>query len=270
MAIDIFPWLVMHHHRRNYLEICRPLIRRGEILIGDKSLTEGSDKGIPYHGFHFLVDGLNVFNTLIEEGMINDVYDHNERSKKIREEYDLSKPLLNFDEFSGFLMQEEGKGNDGAYIFNSKNGKVVRINEFNNNIDLPEGFNLIDKLPGNFVYDIPFPDDNSIYPNLGTKTRLAIKMTEAMKDKGIHAYQIKRSSYSNLGMGKVTHFNGNGLSEEFFFHSFDHDSVLVKGVYREYERRENSSRVSQVGPGKVLELDELVLFCNRMQMRKAA
>ena len=45
MATDIFPWLVMHHHRRNYLEICRPLIRRGEILIGDKSLTEGSDKG---------------------------------------------------------------------------------------------------------------------------------------------------------------------------------------------------------------------------------
>ena len=68
--------------------------------------------------------------------------------------------------------------------------------------------------------------------NLGTKTRLAIELTQIYPD--VHAYHIKRSGYTQLGMGKVTHFDCKGLKKEFFFMKFPDEAVL------EYIDRENS------------------------------
>ena len=234
MNIDIFPWLVEYHYKQNLLRTCMPLIRDGKIYIHEKPLAEGSDNNVPYHGFLFFVDGLSILDGLVAEGVINDIKDGSRTLESLIADYNSSKPLLSSEQFSNYLEQEQKVGEDGTYIFNSVTGKVVRVNELNNNAKLPVDFSLMEKIPKDFVYSDGRNHSNSI----GTKTRLAIKIPAFMEN--IHAYQIKRSPYGNkstgIGMGKVTHFDKNGLKEEFFF---GNTGANIIGFYRHYVIREN-------------------------------
>ena len=231
MNIDIFPWIVEHHYKRNLLEIGMPLISNGRIYINGKPLKEGSDKNAPYHGFLFLVDGLEIFSRLVREGMVNDIKDGPRRLESLAADYKSSTPLLTSRQFSDYLIQEEGFGEDGAYIYNSVTGNIVRVSELNNNPRLPNDFSLVERIPRDFVH----VNGKFELGEIGTKTRIAIKIPASMEH--IHAYQIKRSPYGDestgIGMGKVTHFDRNGLAEEFFFGKSGAD---ILGFYRHYSR----------------------------------
>ena len=260
MEKNIFPWLVMHHYETfldfyNQRDEAEPRIRDGRLMVNNKLLKEGSDNNMPYHGFIFLVDGLHIFDSLKEENMINDFKMEKGLEKTITDEYNDSKPLLTFEEFSNFLRnEEENEGEDGAYIYNSQMGNIVRVGCLNNNPNSLENFSLMKGLPTDFIYS----DSRNSNRSIGTKTEIAkiIPYHMASKGKKVDAYQIKRSSYAHLGMGKVTHFDGDGLMEEFFFDSFQYDSIKIKGVYRLYPSPSKSpERIV-----KTFELGEMKLF----------
>lgn len=265
MKIDIFPLLVEYHYQRNLVEICKPLIKDGKVVVDGNQLQEGSDANVPYHGFLFLVDGPEIFNTIVSENIINDVTDIQGRLETITKKYEDSTPLLTRDEFFGYLRREEHDGEDGAYILNSETGKVVRVSELSNSHSLPQGFSLMDRIPKDFVYK----DGRKTSPDkIGTKTRIAIKIPVAMKQKGkeVHTYQIKRTPYTDFGMGKVTHFDYNGLNQEFFF-VYENGKIL--GVYKKYSRRENG--LLYKSSQEIRELDKLQRFCeSRNQFKQAA
>lgn len=257
MKIDIFPFLVEHHYQRNLVEISNGG-NNGELLgIDGMPLQEGSDERTRYSGFLFLVDGSFVLEELKTRGIILD----NKRSL----EYSItqSAEVPTKDEFLDYLRKEEKKGQDGAYVFNSSNGKLIRIHEFNNNPELPEEFEFNDYIPLDFThYKSKTREGND---EIGTKTRVAIKIPVAMKQKGkeVHAYQIKRTPFTEFGMGKVTHFDYNGLNEEFFF-VYENGKVL--GVYREYSRRENG--LLYKSSQEIMELDKLQRFCESLNQFK--
>ena len=224
MRREIFPWLVEHH----YDTLDELLVKEGLLPIQKYDLREGSDRNVPYHGFLFMVDGPKILDRLNEEGLINDM------SEEIRREYDHSEPLLTKDDFLSYLRKQELEGEDGAYVFNSVTGKVVSCH-FNNNPNLLGDFSLTDRLPSNFVF---YDAEQLDLKYIGTKTRVAIKIPASMDN--VHAYQVKRSPYGNkstgIGMGKVTHFESFGLSEEFFFKRND---GVISGVYRPYFAKED-------------------------------
>lgn len=228
MRRDIFPWLVEHHY--NTLD---EFIKRDNLLPIEKyDIKEGSDRNVHYHGFLFMVDGPKILDNLRNQGMIND------NLETLTEDYHSSVPLEDNHNFLNYLKQQESEGDDGAYIFNSVNGKIVRVSELNNNPRLPEDFSLIKRIPHNFInYDHIGSLTETDSRKIGTKTRIAIKIPASMDN--VHAYQVKRSPYGNkstgIGMGKVTHFDKYGLDEEFFFKR--NDGVVV-GVYRYYPSKD--------------------------------
>ncbi|MBI4918647.1 hypothetical protein HY837_01855 [archaeon] len=219
---DLFGCLVRYHTELN-LETCLKYVKEGRIVDGDNlPLKEGSDKKTHYDGLLIVANGDTLVNRLKEDTVIHD--ESIGAFVDIREEKDLTKY---------FLEQEDS---DGAYVFDGVNSRITLVDELNNNIDLPEGVHFSDMIPSDFTHS----DANT--QSLGTKTRLAIKVPHAYKN--TEAFQIKRSAYTSFGMGKVTHFNSQGLVEEAFF-TFDPEKETknirenIYLIYRKYERKNN-------------------------------
>ncbi|MFC2134855.1 hypothetical protein ACFLTH_09575 [Bacteroidota bacterium] len=96
--------------------------------------------------------------------------------------------------------------------------------EIDNHGKLP---NLEGRIPNDFIHEKETETPTRL--DLGTKTRLAIKIPSMHE--GISAYQVKLTAYGPLGLGKVTHFDYEGLQREFFFRQ---DKLGIKGVVRKY------------------------------------
>jgi hypothetical protein len=238
--INIFPLLVVYHQQVN-LERCKRYIdKNGRILVEGQHLKEGSDIKTPHQGMLIIANG----DTLVD------------RLRKGEIIFDEPEPFTTLSDKNDFFTYLDKQIDcDGAYVFDSVNSRITRVDELNNSPrSLPRELNIYDMIPNDFV-----SSDGSIYNSLGTKTRLAIKIPHAYPN--TEAFQIKRSAYTHLGMGKVTHFDRDGLNEEFFFRTFWEDQQLtlrlIKGVYRTYSRENDKLiRVSQ----RIIDLKDLTRF----------
>ena len=221
----IFDWLVAYHIGVN-LEACLPHMQDGRIIgTNGKPLTENLDYYVqPHQGLLVVANGESLANRLKKDRVVHD------------DEIHPFTPTSNAGDFFRYLS-EYGQG-DGAYVFDGLNSRVTKIQELDNNPStLPENLDLYSMVPPDFF----FYDAHAHRAWIGNKTRLAIKLPHAYDS--TDTYQIKRSPYTEFGMGKVTHFNRQGLVEEFFFmYDPSSDGPFIKpdqgiiGVYRSYER----------------------------------
>ena len=220
-ASDVFKWLVEYHCRVN-LERCLPYISEGKVHIHGEPLDEGFEENELCKGVLVVANGETLFSRLREDAVVHD--DACGEHAAVKTKQDFFRYLLN------------QKNSDGAYVFDSVNGRITRVSEINNHLPGASRVVLAAMVPEDFVAQ---NGDISVQHNLGTKTRLAIKLPHAYEN--TETYQIKRSAYTDFGMGKVTHFNQQGLIEEFFFTcdpevwiTRPHNSI--KMVYRRYGR----------------------------------
>lgn len=148
--------------------------------------------------------------------------------------------------FKSYLAGQKGK--DGLYLFDSYNQTAMRVGNLRNNPELPKDFSVRSRLPKDFK-SRSASEEKDGENDIGTKTRLALVMPYALgqNNRDIETFQIKRSAYGLIG--KVTHFDINGLREEFFF---EYRGNSIVGVHRAYDAHDKSKRVETT-----LSLEEL-------------
>lgn len=222
----IFDWLREYHKTRN-LDACLPHISSEGAVISPftgRPYIEGEGENELYNGALIVSNGHTLVRDLIQDRIIED------------DVIDGYHPIKDRDAFFSYL--EKQKNNDGAFLYDSHEGGITRIYELGNKPQGLERINMLDFIPEDFV---SFDGRVSIRSNLGTKTRLAIKLPQAYPS--IETFQIKRSPYTNLRMGKITHFTRHGLAEEFFLMSVlggdltPREYADIMSVYRQYRRR---------------------------------
>jgi hypothetical protein len=237
---DIFANLVKYHYLVN-LPKCIPHIKNGQICDLDGiPLIEGDAKGeSPYYGGCIIIaDGDRLAKKLLDDNYIFD-------------EPDEFVPVTNNKDF--FVYLYDTIGSDGAYISNGDNKTMSKIIEFNNSIgNLTNYQTLLEKsIPHDFIYESGVIN----VKKLGTKTRLAIKIPKSLGYNNVHTYQIKRSSFGYLRMGKVTHFGKDGLMEEFYFKYAPYEDVPyvrddhpIAGIYKSYESNDKGLQLINAEP----------------------
>ncbi len=223
MRDRLFSWLVDYHCGVN-VEQCLPYMREGTVHnAGGRPLEEGVEENEHYKGLLIVANGDTLADKLSAGGVIHDDPD----------ELDFVRIAQPADLFQYLSRQ---RNSDGAYIVNGKKGEITRVSEVNNGLRVPGS--IYDQVPADFVsYDGKVP----VRGNLGTKTRLAIKMPLAYGE--TNTFQVKRTAYGNTGIGIVTHFGPQGLMEEFFLRhnpssagSYLWPKQHLIGVHRRYER----------------------------------
>ncbi len=191
-----------------------------------QQIKEGRENN-SYNGICVFKNGSTLCDRLVEDGRVHRL--------DIDEPYDLSTESRWFD----FLENREDE--DGVYVYEPRTGQLYRISKIK---DMNRSVSrLSDYVPPDFVFYHPDTyvlgnPESMLRKNIGTKTRLAIDLPVSYP--GVQAYQIKRSGYTPLGMGKVTHFNNNGLAREYFLHNMAEPGEMVvpeygiKGTVRDY------------------------------------
>nr|MBI4156159.1 hypothetical protein [Candidatus Woesearchaeota archaeon] len=219
--MDIFNLLVNYHSNVNLEKVLKH-IKNGRVINSEgKPHEEGEEECEWYKGLLIMANGDTLVDRLYEKKVIN---------HKPEEFYEVRSN----EDFLRYISNQ--RNSDGAYIYDSKNGRIMRVAEINNNPNtLPNQFKLEDRLPKDFV---SYNGEKSL-DLIGLKTRLAVRLPAAYDH--TEAFQIKRSAYTDFGMGKVTHFNGDGLLEEFFF-KYDPAKGVI-GVNRRYERNASNKLV---------------------------
>lgn len=217
---NLFGWLVDYHCSHN-LKACLPHIRDGITYspITYEPIREGLENEL-YTGVLIVANGETLLEELVKGNIIMDTEDIHPDFVAVNDSRDLSE----------YLNSQENR--DGSHIFDSANHKIARVYEFNNNppaLQENGGYSLLDRIPHDFCsYNRKIQETSD---KIGTKTRLAIKLPQAQPH--LETFQIKRTGYTPLGMGKVTHFNKDGLAEEFFL-MYDGKEGEIAGVHRTY------------------------------------
>ena len=215
---QLFDLLVAYHCERN-LPACLPFISDGKVkdIRFGEPFKEGEDEVFYYPGLLIISNGPTLVEKLIDNGLARP---------------DSIESFTAIDDKESLFAYIEGPGRkDGAHLYDGENQKIARIHEINNApLQESSAKDLLDRLPSDFVYSDKRDFDSG---DIGTKTRLAVKLP--MKYHSLEALQIKQTSYEGLGVGKVTHFDKDGLRREFFF-DYDTDTETIVGVHREYFR----------------------------------
>jgi len=209
--LDLFKAFSDHQCSYN-LEKCLPYIVEGRIRSPKNSykpVHEGRENK-EYDGITVFMNGNTLIDKLQRTGLVN--------PKVIGERI----PISSIDDMSAFLEGSEDE--DGVYVYEPAKDQLVRIAKIKDS-----GKDLYG-IPPDFVFygsDLSIDD---MQPHIGTKTRLANELVQTFP--GIEAFQIKRSGYTPLGMGKVTHFTSQGLARELYFAV---EGGNVVGKQRTYE-----------------------------------
>jgi len=215
-------------------------------LCDDKKIqmVEGSDKRTPYEGIMILKNGTTLIDKLKKDGRV--------RSGDVDEAISI-KTKEEFFEFMKHRTEE-----DGIFVYESAKKQLRRVSYV-----CPQ--HLEEKRNGGVLEDLiesSIPNDfiqfnSTLSPaymrlRLGTKTRLAIEIPKSYSYGEIDVYQIKRSAYTDLGMGKVTHFNKQGLVEEFFMMPMNGGKAIegtnpngICGVYRSYVKENGRVKMAE-------------------------
>jgi len=220
---DFIWWLLKFQVENNLEESFRKSSRTNgleEVITGDdgRSLRENTET--PYHpGLLFLANGVASLNKLIKKRWVP--YDREEDIS----EFDNVKDYRDFAEYIKRVTESGGEGT--AYAFNAEHQKITAVPEFTNSPESPfynritrkvnqmlgrKNESLVDAVPGDFLSlkkEIPVSGNR-----LGTKTGIAIRLSRDNSD--VHAYQVRRTVYGELGLGKVTWFDQDGLREEIY------------------------------------------------------
>ncbi len=223
---ELFGALVDYHCSVN-LRKALPRIRNGVLANQRGAIPEGSDVSCPYSGVLIVANGSHLAERLLQDRVVGD------------DEISGFKEIPTKTELSRYLPQKEAE--DGAYVFDGTKSRMTHVQELNNSPPgLPADFVMYHMVPANFFY----ASGQGPRPKIGTKTRLAIKLPHAYHD--TETFQIKRSRYGPLGMGKVTHFTIDGLVEEFLFEydptktNPDHGRRSgIAGKIRTYQRNDS-------------------------------
>jgi hypothetical protein len=232
---QIFGWLVEYHCQRN-LASCEQFMDEGVVVSPStkKPLREGLDENELYKGLLIIANGDTLLEKLVDNGILSE--------ENIDEFHNVG------DKSAFFKYLDSRKNGDGAFIYDTIHGKIARVYELNNNPVYTKN-GLADRLPSDFIH---YTGEAIHARDIGTKTRLAIKLPQVLDN--IETFQIKRTAYTEVGMGKVTHFTKEGLKEEFFFapneNKFLSGGSDIKGMYREYSNE-----------GKLERTDERELNC---------
>lgn len=232
IASGLFDWLVQYHVTQN-LTVCYPHLHQGKVFTKEgKPHREGEEENEWYTGILIVANGSTLYDRLFADKVVLDG------------EMDPAVRVENVDGLATYLSEQHN--GDGAYVFNGQTQEIRRVYELNNNpASLSQDVWLEEVLPSDFCAD---NGSVSVRRNSGTKTRLAAKLPRAYED--CHTFQIKRTAYTPLGVGKVTHFTKQGLLEEFFFRYAPHaegpfidEARGIVGVYRRYGRDDGGELV---------------------------
>ena len=225
---DIFEALVRYHFFNNLLPNLHRVVN-GRLVV-EGNVPEGMDKNQVNSGALVIADGETLVDRLISDEVVLDEPD----------ELEAPVPIPSTTEFFQYLNGMDGE--DGAYIFDSQNRRILQVHELNNNPKKLKKIPLSYLVPADFVHYKP--ENAAKKQRMGTKTRNAARAARAYD---ADAFQIKRSRYTDLGFGKVTHFTIDGLAEEFFFKYepegkvpllLDEPGLRIAGVYRRYEPKD--------------------------------
>lgn len=215
--VNIFEWMVEYHCKNN-LKNCIPYIKNGRVYSNGKAVKEGEENDL-YQGVLIVANGNTLLRKLIDKKLI------------LPEDMGESFKINGIDDF--FKCIDRQKNKDGAFIYDSIDKKMINAYSINNNTgiaDTPKFF--ANMFPKDFVYS----DSRGVQrKDIGTKTKLAVELPLIYDN--INTYQIKRTGYTNLGIGKVTHFDKDGLKKEFFFRCGSHpigEGYKIMGVNKEY------------------------------------
>ncbi|MBI2668860.1 hypothetical protein HYX14_03380 [Candidatus Woesearchaeota archaeon] len=230
---SLFEWLVQYHTERN-LKVSRNFIEDGQFYINDLPVREGDENPFAF-GCLILANGDTLVDRLKKENITLDTRDPEFVSAQ---QY---RPFMTY-------LDQCGK-KDGAFIYDGKNQKIARTSRLRNS---SPSIGAVRKrrrglVPEDFIFeDAQELTEDDLENHIGTKTDLAMVLPVAYTENGsnVHAYQIKRTAYTHLGLGKVTHFGSQGLMEEFFFKynpasagPFVDEEKKIVGVYRKYGLR---------------------------------
>lgn len=230
----IFRWLVEYHCTVNLVK-CLKHMKDGKVIDRDGlPYSECYDENEVYKGLLLIASKDEMLSKLSEEDLIQD------------EEPDGFVELGGKESFFDYIKKQ--RSSDGAYLFDSKNSVITRVAALNNNHHkLSQNFPLYSMIPKDFV---SYTESLTNVRNIGLKTRLAIKLPHVFDD--LDTYQIKKSAYTDLGLGKVTHFNQDGLVEEFFLMQnnavngpFVFEEQGIVGVYRKYAK-DNDGKIIKI------------------------
>tara|TARA_Y100000310_G_C20640696_1_gene793712 strand:- start:465 stop:1238 length:774 start_codon:yes stop_codon:yes gene_type:complete len=217
----IFELLVQYHIDVD-LPRCVKHIRDGRVMDPtdhEEPFEAPNGENSCYKGILIVSNGPTLSDELIE----NDLVDGRDIGSFVRVDGDQA--------FRNYL--DEAKKQDGAHLYTGASNQMARVSELNNHSNCLEGRLDLTRVPGDFVY----ADGRGVQrSDLGTRTRLAIRIPSLPQFKHVEMFQIKQTGYNDLGIGKVTYFNQSGLSKEFFF-QYNAEDESIEGVWREYSMR---------------------------------
>ncbi|MDD5331923.1 MAG: hypothetical protein PHE43_03860 [Candidatus Nanoarchaeia archaeon] len=223
---NLFEFLVEHHVKRNLpkcLKYFDPMVGRIKHPFKKNCYIPEKQENSIYKGVLIFADG-NVFSSAAthkEEDVVNN--QEIGSPKRVETKKDLEKYIIETEE------------DDGAHIFNGDEDTILWVGMLNNHPAIPpkdkalndyfNNYSFGDRVPSNFVYSNK-KEGKVKDTEVGNKTNIADFLSgfySVKYQKSIESFQIKQSSYSDFGMGKVTHFTKDGLGEEFFFKTYESD-----------------------------------------------
>jgi len=236
---EIFNWLVREHVLRDWSKI-KPYVKEG--ILGSIEILLGKTENPYYGGILVFAKGKNLANELKKRNIV--------LAGKTSVSYNIST----FGRFKRYC--DKFRVDDGATVINKINNLAYHISVFNNNPQLfwtfkdrwdylfkgkIKKYNLMSALPEDFITEDSTIRLSQFVECPGNKTYVAIVLPKAYAK--VHTFQIKRTAYTPLGTGKVTHFDGKGLVEEFFLKympkhkgEFIDKEHKIVGIYRYYDR----------------------------------
>ena len=232
--VDVFSWLVQYHIDTNLSPILASIYNGRAYSPQGEPAVEGEELGEWARGCLVIANGQTLADRLVEDKII---LDHSAPR---------FSPAGTYAQFTEHLDRNIKK--DGAFVYNGSHKSIARVAKLNNSTPALNEARKFQQglIPPNFVYEhntTPFTLED-IDEHIGTKTDLAMltPLAYTLPNSHVHSYQIKRTAYGQLGLGKVTHFGREGLVEELFFKysasstgPFIEEEQGIIGVHRMYE-----------------------------------
>ncbi|MFH1682912.1 MAG: hypothetical protein ABIA37_03885 [Candidatus Woesearchaeota archaeon] len=237
--LDVF-WILGEYHCRqnleNWLKYAQPNGTKIEPKYG-LTLDEGASENPYTKGFLVFENGDTLISRLKEENIIID--------RVIPSWQDLQGK----DDFLDYVIGEQKKSRESAYVVDGKHGRITRVREFNNNIQSLSDILYSEYLPKDFLSTTEERDVDDADEGIGLKTRNAIRLALAFPGT-VRTYQVKATPYGNAGMGVVAEYGADGLVRTLHFEyrpgedlPFVDEKNQVAMFYREYGRDEAGKKI---------------------------
>lgn len=231
---QFFEWMVQHHIDTN-LPKCLSSLE----LTAIQGRVDQFKENKSYDGALFVADGEGLIERMVSD---DNAWGVEEERTEIRSQEDLST-YLNTLQYV-----------DGGHIFDSVRRLATRAAKFPDPRNLPKGFDpyknpqiLSRLLPKDFNSE----DGRVPLNKIGTRGLVFVEIPLVYPE--AHVFEIKQSSYGELGIGKVVHVDKTGLVEEFFFRPNKNPlqntldpSNAIQGVYRRYAGQDKNVRTEEV------------------------